>query len=250
MRGSRVQAVVQELQGEKIDIIPWSPDPATFVVNALAPAEVAKVVLDEDSGRIEVVVPDEQLSLAIGRRGQNVRLASQLTGFDIDILTEEQESKRRQEEFKTRSQMFMDALDVDDVIAQLLVTEGFTSIEEVAFVPPEDLAGIEGFDEDVATELKTRALAWIEAEAERLNVRRRELGVADDVAAIEGLTPAMLVALGEKGVKTLDDLADLAADELNDEKDGILKDHELSTEDANGIIMAARAHWFEDEKKA
>jgi N utilization substance protein A len=250
MRGSRVQAVVQELQGEKIDIIPWSPDPATFVVNALAPAEVAKVVLDEDSGRIEVVVPDEQLSLAIGRRGQNVRLASQLTGFDIDILTEEQESKRRQEEFKTRSQMFMDALDVDDVIAQLLVTEGFTSIEEVAFVPTEDLAGIEGFDEDVAAELKTRAVAWIEAEAERMNARRRELGVADDVAAIEGLTPAMLVALGEKGVKSLDDLADLAADELNDEKDGILKAFEISTESANAIIMAARAHWFEDEKKA
>jgi N utilization substance protein A len=250
MRGSRVQAVVQELQGEKIDIIPWSPDPATFVVNALAPAEVAKVVLDEDSGRIEVVVPDEQLSLAIGRRGQNVRLASQLTGFDIDILTEEQESKRRQEEFKSRSQMFMDALDVDDVIAQLLVTEGFTSIEEVAYVPAEDLAGIEGFDEDVATELKTRALAWIEAEAERMNARRRELGVADDVAAIEGLTPAMLVALGEKGVKSLDDLADLAADELTDEKDGILKDFELTTEDANGVIMAARAHWFADEKKA
>jgi N utilization substance protein A len=250
MRGSRVQAVVQELQGEKIDIIPWSPDPATFVVNALAPAEVAKVVLDEDSGRIEVVVPDEQLSLAIGRRGQNVRLASQLTGFDIDILTEEQESKRRQEEFKSRSQMFMDALDVDDVIAQLLVTEGFTSIEEVAFVPAEDLAGIEGFDEDVATELKTRAIAWIEAEAERLNARRRELGVADEVAAIEGLTPAMLVALGEKGVKSLDDLADLAADELNDEKDGILKVFEVSTEDANSIIMAARAHWFADEKQA
>jgi N utilization substance protein A len=248
MRGSRVQAVVQELQGEKIDIIPWSPDPATFVVNALAPAEVAKVVLDEDSGRIEVVVPDEQLSLAIGRRGQNVRLASQLTGFDIDILTEEQESKRRQEEFKTRSQMFMDALDVDDVIAQLLVTEGFTSIEEVAYVPAEDLAGIEGFDEDVATELKNRALAWIEAEAERLNARRRELGVADEVAAIDKLTPAMLVALGEKGVKTLDDLADLAADELIDGSDGILKDFELTTDDANAVIMAARAHWFADEK--
>ncbi|MES1152894.1 MAG: transcription termination factor NusA [Dongia sp.] len=250
MRGSRVQAVVQELQGEKIDIIPWSPDPATFVVNALAPAEVAKVVLDEDSGRIEVVVPDEQLSLAIGRRGQNVRLASQLTGFDIDILTEEQESKRRQEEFKTRSQMFMDALDVDDVIAQLLVTEGFTSIEEVAYVPAEDLAGIEGFDEDVATELKNRALAWIEAEAERLNARRREIGVTDEVAAIDKLTPAMLVALGEKGVKTLDDLADLAADELTDKSDGILKDFELSTDDANAVIMAARAHWFEDENKA
>jgi N utilization substance protein A len=250
MRGSRVQAVVQELQGEKIDIIPWSPDPATFVVNALAPAEVAKVVLDEDSGRIEVVVPDEQLSLAIGRRGQNVRLASQLTGFDIDILTEEQESKRRQEEFKSRSQMFMDALDVDDVIAQLLVTEGFTSIEEVAYVPTEDLAGIEGFDEDVASELKNRALAWIEAEAERLNARRRELGVADEVAAIDKLTPAMLVALGEKGVKTLDDLADLAADELTDSSDGILKDFELSTDDANAVIMAARAHWFADEKTA
>jgi transcription termination/antitermination protein NusA len=250
MRGSRVQAVVQELQGEKIDIIPWSPDPATFVVNALAPAEVAKVVLDEDSGRIEVVVPDEQLSLAIGRRGQNVRLASQLTGFDIDILTEEQESKRRQEEFKSRSQMFMDALDVDDVIAQLLVTEGFTSIEEVAYVPTEDLAGIEGFDEDVASELKNRALAWIEAEAERLNARRRELGVADEVAAIDKLTPAMLVALGEKGVKTLDDLADLAADELTDSNDGILKDFALSTDDANAVIMAARAHWFADEKTA
>ena len=250
MRGSRVQAVVQELQGEKIDIIPWSSDPATFVVNALAPAEVAKVVLDEDSGRIEVVVPDDQLSLAIGRRGQNVRLASQLTGFDIDILTEAQESERRQEEFKSRSQMFIDALDVDDVIAHLLVTEGFTSVEEVAFVPTEDLAGIEGFDEEVASELKARAQAWIEAEAERLNSRRREIGVSDEVAAIDQLTPAMLVALGDKGVKTLDDLADLAADELTDAKDGILKDFELSTEDANAIIMAARAHWFEDEEKA
>src|SRR5258707_8267183 len=157
MRGSRVQAVVGELQGEKIDIIPWSQDHATFVVNALAPAEVAKVVLDEDTGRIEVVVPDDQLSLAIGRRGQNVRLASQLTGFDIDILTEEQESKRRQEEFKTRSQMFMDALDVDDVIAHLLVTEGFTSVEEIAFVPPQGLSGIGGFEESGAAELQERA---------------------------------------------------------------------------------------------
>ena len=163
MRGSRVQAVVQELQGEKIDIIPWSQDPATFVVNALAPAEVSKVVIDEDTQRIEVVVPDDQLSLAIGRRGQNVRLASQLTGFDIDILTDAQESERRQEEFKSRSQMFMDALDVDDVIAHLLVTEGFASVEEVAYVPVEDLAEIEGFDADVAAELKARAAAWLEA---------------------------------------------------------------------------------------
>jgi N utilization substance protein A len=247
MRGSRVQAVVGELQGEKIDIIPWSQDHATFVVNALAPAEVAKVVLDEDTGRIEVVVPDDQLSLAIGRRGQNVRLASQLTGFDIDILTEAQESERRQEEFKTRSQMFMDALDVDDVIAHLLVTEGFSSVEEVAYVPPEDLSSIEGFDEDVALELKTRAQTWLEAEEQRLIERRKELGVADDVAAIDGLTPAMLVALGDKGVKTLDDLADLAADELTDEKDGILKGFDLSLEDANAIIMAARAHWFDEE---
>jgi transcription termination/antitermination protein NusA len=250
MRGSRVQAVVQELQGEKIDIIPWSPDHATFVVNALAPAEVAKVVLDEDAERIEVVVPDDQLSLAIGRRGQNVRLASQLTGFDIDILTEAQESERRQEEFKTRSQMFMDALDVDDVIAHLLVTEGFTSVEEVAFVPVEDMAGIEGFDTDVAGELKARAAAWIEAEAERMTTKRKELGVGDDIAGIERLTPSMLVALGEKGIKTLDDLADLAADELTDAGDGILKDFGLSMEDANAIIMAARQHWFEDEKSA
>jgi N utilization substance protein A len=249
MRGSRVQAVVQELQGEKIDIIPWSPDPATFVVNALAPAEVSKVVLDEDSGRIEVVVPDDQLSLAIGRRGQNVRLASQLTGFEIDILTEAQESERRQEEFRTRSQMFMDALDVDDVIAHLLVTEGFTSVEEVALVPTEELTSIEGFDEDVATELKARAQSWLEAETERLTAKRKELGVEDAVAEIDGLTPAMLVALGEAGVKTLDDLADLAADELTDEKDGILKGFEMSLEDANSIIMAARAHWFADEKK-
>jgi N utilization substance protein A len=249
MRGSRVQAVVQELQGEKIDIIPWSQDQATFVVNALAPAEVSKVVMDEDSGRIEVVVPDDQLSLAIGRRGQNVRLASQLTNLEIDILTEAQESERRQEEFRTRSQMFMDALDVDDVIAHLLVTEGFTSVEDVALVPTEELTSIEGFDEDVASELKARAAAWLEAESERLTARRKELGVEDAVADIQGLTPAMLVALGEKGVKTLDDLADLAADELTDEKDGLLANFDLNLEDANAIIMAARAHWFDGEDK-
>jgi N utilization substance protein A len=207
-------------------------------------------VLDEDTGRIEVVVPDDQLSLAIGRRGQNVRLASQLTGFDIDILTEAQESERRQEEFKTRSQMFMDALDVDDVIAHLLVTEGFTSVEEVAYIPLEDLSSIEGFDEDVAQELKARAASWLEAEEQRMVDRRKEIGVTDEVAAIEGLTPAMLVALGDKDVKTLDDLADLAADELTDEKDGILKGFGLSLEDANGIIMAARAHWFDGEGEA
>src|SRR5690242_4218993 len=216
MRGSRVQAVVGELQGEKIDIIPWSGDPATFVVNALAPAEVTKVVMDEEQRRIEVVVPDEQLSLAIGRRGQNVRLASQLTGWDIDILTEAEESERRQEEFRTRSKMFIEALDVDDVLAHLLVTEGFTSVEEVAFVPIEELIDIEGFDEDVANELKERATTYIEEENKKLMSRMAELGVAEDLsgADIEGLDAKKIIQLAEKGVKTLDDLADLAGDEL------------------------------------
>ena len=253
MRGSRVQAVVGELQGEKIDIIQWSPDPATFIVNALAPAEVTKVVLDEEQQKIEVVVPDEQLSLAIGRRGQNVRLASQLTQWDIMILTEEEESERRQEEFQSRSQMFIDGLDVDDVLAHLLVTEGFSSIEEVAFVPIEDLLSIEGFDEDIAEELRNRANSFLSEEEERLATMRRELGVDDDLAALDCLTPAMVVTLGEAGIKTLDDLGDLATDELNDpgnregEGRGILADYGLDEEQANAIIMAARAHWFDDE---
>jgi N utilization substance protein A len=243
MRGSRVQAVVAELQGEKIDIIPWSADPATFVVNALAPAEVAKVVMDEEQRRIEVVVPDDQLSLAIGRRGQNVRLASQLTGWDIDILTEAEESERRTEEFRTRSKLFIDALDIDDVIAHLLVTEGFTSVEEIAFVPLHDLAGIEGFDEDVAGELQERAKVFIERKNQELEARRLELGVTEELAAVPGLTPAMLVALGDKGVKTLDDLADLASDELIEMVQAVAKP---SQDEANAIIMAARAHWFAD----
>ena len=253
MRGSRVQAVVGELQGEKIDIIQWSPDPATFIVNALAPAEVTKVVLDEEQQKIEVVVPDEQLSLAIGRRGQNVRLASQLTQWDIMILTEEEESERRQEEFQSRSQMFIDGLDVDDVLAHLLVTEGFSSIEEVAFVPIEDLLSIEGFDEDIAEELRNRANRFLSEEEERLATMRRELGVDDDLAALDCLTPAMVVTLGEAGIKTLDDLGDLATDELNDpgnregEGRGILADYGLDEEQVNAIIMAARAHWFDDE---
>ncbi|HWE74627.1 MAG TPA: transcription termination factor NusA [Stellaceae bacterium] len=247
MRGSRVQAVVAELQGEKIDIIPWSQDPATFVVNALAPAEVAKVVMDEEQRRIEVVVPDDQLSLAIGRRGQNVRLASQLTGWDIDILTEAEESERRQEESRTRSAMFIEALDVDDVIAHLLVTEGFTSVEEVAFVAIEELASVEGFDEQVAGELQQRAQVFLQERNERNEARRQELGVNDDVAAIEGMTPALLVAVGEKGVKTLDDLADLAADELIELAAPGTK---LEEDEANAIIMAARQHWFENEPAA
>jgi N utilization substance protein A len=243
MRGSRVQAVVAELQGEKIDIIQWSPDIATFVVNGLAPAEVTKVVMDEEAGRIEVVVPDDQLSLAIGRRGQNVRLASQLTQWNIDILTEAEESERRTEEFRSRSNMFIQALDVDDVIAHLLVTEGFSSVEEVAYVPQEDIAGIEGFDENVAEELQGRARGFLAEQDERYDQMRKTLGVVDEMAAIEGLAPAMLVKLGEKGVKTLDDLGDLASDELIDivGKDGLTED------EANAVIMAARAHWFEGE---
>ncbi len=245
MRGSRVQAVVAELQGEKIDIIQWNQDPATFVVNALAPAEVTKVVLDEDSGRIEVVVPDDQLSLAIGRRGQNVRLASQLTGWTIDILTEGEESERRQEEFRTRSQMFIDTLDVDDVIAHLLVTEGFTSVDEVAFVPDEELTDIEGFDEDVAAELKARATNYIEEENKKIVARLEELGVADDLlnCGIEGIDAKKIIVLAENGVKTLDDLADLAGDELVE----ILGANVIKEDAANTVIMSARAHWFPDE---
>jgi N utilization substance protein A len=243
MRGSRVQAVVQELQGEKIDIIPWSPQSATFVVNALAPAEVTKVVMDEEAGRVEVVVPEEQLSLAIGRRGQNVRLASQLTRWDIDILTEAEESERRQEEFRRRSSLFVEALDVDDVIAGLLVTEDFSTVEELAYTPPDELAAIEGFDENIAAELIRRAEAFISRRDSELTEQRIELGVTDEVAAIEALTPAMLVALGEKGVKTLDDLGDLASDELIE----IVGADNMDESAANDVIMAARAHWFAEE---
>ncbi len=246
MRGSRVQAVVAELQGEKIDIIPWSPQAATFVVNALAPAEVSKVVMDEEAGRVEVVVPDDQLSLAIGRRGQNVRLASQLTRWDIDILTEAEESERRQEEFRRRSGQFVEALDVDDVIAGLLVTEGYHSIEELAFAAPDELAGIDGFDDSVVQELVQRAEGHLVRQEEKLDERRQELGVTDDIANMGVFTNQMLVTLGEKGVKTLDDLGDLAGDELVE----ILGADAIEEDAANEIIMAARAHWFEDEEGA
>ena len=226
MRGSRVQAVVNELQGEKIDIIPWSQDIATFVVNALAPAEVAKVVLDEERERIEVVVPDQQLSLAIGRRGQNVRLASQLTGWDIDILTEQEESERRQAEFENRTRIFIDSLNVDEVIGQLLASEGFNSVEELALVDVKEIAGIEGFDDDTAAELQNRAqeyLAKIEAE---LDDKRKELGVEDVLKEVPGVTNAMLVRFGENGIKTVDDLAGCATDDLagwTERKDGETK---------------------------
>ena len=236
MRGSRVQAVVQELQGEKIDIIPWAADPATFVVNALAPAEVAKVVLDEDNTRMEVVVPDEQLSLAIGRRGQNVRLAAMLTGWDIDILTEAEESERRQAEFKTRSQLFIDALSVDDVIAHLLIAEGFTKIEQISEAPQDELAEIEGFDAEVAAELQQRARTWLEKIRSEQEAKIRELGVAADLAALDGLTPPMLIKLGEGGVKSLEDFSDLATDELRE----MLGDLAMGEQQAGAMIMAVR----------
>jgi N utilization substance protein A len=262
MRGSRVQAVVNELQGEKIDIIPWSQDIATFVVNALAPAEVAKVVLDEDRERIEVVVPDQQLSLAIGRRGQNVRLASQLTGWDIDILTEQEESERRQAEFEKRTKIFMEALNVDEVVGQLLASEGFTSVEELALVDQKELAGIEGFDEETAGELQTRAsdhLAKLEAE---LDAKRRELGVEDAVKDVPGVTSEMLVKFGENEIKSVEDLAGCATDDLvgwSERKDGettkhagILDGIEISREDAEAMIMQARvkAGWITAEDLA
>ncbi len=257
MRGSRVQAVVAELQGEKIDIIQWSPDEATFIVNALAPAEVTKVVMDEDDGRVEVVVPDDQLSLAIGRRGQNVRLASQLSGWQIDITTESQESERRQREFAERTQLFQEALDVDEMVAQLLVTEGFAAIEDIAYVDEEELASIEGFDEDTAAELQTRAREALEREAAELDAKRRELGVDDAVLDVEGVTLPMAVALGQAGVKTLEDLADLATDELRGafeskggervRNPGALETFNLAVEDAEAIILRARvaAGWID-----
>ena len=262
MRGSRVQAVVQELQGEKIDIIPWSLDPANFIVNALAPAEVAKVVLDEDTRRIEVVVPDDQLSLAIGRRGQNVRLASQLTGWQIDILTEAEESERRQEQFRTRTNLFMTALDADETLAQLLASEGFNSVEEIAFIPAEELGEIQGIGEDTASELQARANDFLEKQNAALEAKRRDLGVEDKMAEVAGLTPAMVVALGEGGVKTLDDLAGCANDDLvgwnetaNGERKhfaGFLESFGLSADEANAIIMNARraAGWIKDEEPA
>jgi N utilization substance protein A len=270
-----VQAVVQELQGEKIDIIPWSEDAPSFVVNALQPATVSRVVIDEEESRIEVVVPDDQLSLAIGRRGQNVRLASQLTGSQIDIMTEAEASEKRQKEFAERSKMFEEELDVDETLSQLLVAEGFTELEEVAYIELTELAAIEGFDEDLAEELQSRANEALERREEAARAARRELGVEDALAELPHLTEAMLVTLGKAGIRTLDDLADLATDELiakkrgpeqrrrnkdGDRRDrnesregangGVLGEYGLNEEQGNEIIMAARAHWFDDEEPA
>ncbi|MEM9706352.1 MAG: transcription termination factor NusA [Pseudomonadota bacterium] len=260
MRGSRVQAVVNELGGEKVDIVPWSEDQATFVVNALAPAEVAKVVLDEELERIEVVVPTEQLSLAIGRRGQNVRLASQLSGFEIDIMTEEEESAKRQEEFRQRSELFMNALDVDDIMAGLLVSEGFAKVEEIAFVGVEELMEIDGFDDETAQELQARANDFLEEEARKLDARRKELGVEDPVAEIDGLDLKMVVTLGENDIKTMEDLAGCATDDLTgwtervdgERKhfEGILEGYKMAPEAAEDLIMRARvaAGWLTQEE--
>src|SRR5499433_3604141 len=261
MRGSRVQAVVNELQGEKIDIIPWSPDIATFVVNALAPAEVAKVVIDEDRERIEVVVPDtnNQLSLAIGRRGQNVRLASQLTGWDIDILTEQEESERRQADFENSTRVFMEALNVDEVVGQLLASEGFTSVEELALVDVKELAGIEGFDEETATELQNRAKEYLEQQEAELEAKCKELGVEDAMKTVPGVTSKMMVKLGENDVKTVEDLAGCATDDLvgwTERKEGgestkhagFLDGIEITRDDAEAMIMQARvkAGWISE----
>src|SRR5881398_12461 len=263
MKGSRVQAVVQELQGEKIDIIPWSEDLATFVVNGLQPATVSRVIIDEEESRIEVVVPDDQLSLAIGRRGQNVRLASQLTGSAIDIMTEADASEKRQREFVERSSMFQEELDVDETLAQLLVAEGFGALEEVAYVQPDEIASIEGLDDDIAAELQSRASEALERREAASREERRKLGVDDALAELPHLTEQMLVTLGKANIRTLDDLADLATDELiqkkrveprrrepsnrPEDKGGILAEYGLTEEQGNEIIMAARAHWFEDE---
>lgn len=247
LRGSRVQAIVSELQGEKIEIIPYSEDPVDFIVNALAPVDVSKVVVDEVAGRVEVVVPDEQLSLAIGRRGQNVRLASQLTGWYIDILTEAEESERRQEETKTRSLHFIEALNIDDVIAHLLVAEGFTSVDDIVATSIDELARIQGFDEEIAGELHSRAVDFTEQETKRINEELTKLNIEDDLRSAEYLSLPMVLTLAENKILCLDDLAELDSGELME----LLKIHDLEDEAAAGeIIMAARAHWFAEEDAA
>ncbi len=243
LRGIRVQAVVTELQGEKIDIVPYSEDKAQFIVSALAPAEVTKVVLDEDNNRIEVVVPQEQFSIAIGRRGQNVKLASQLLGCDIDVLTEEQEQERRSNENKVRSQRFMEALDVDEMIAHLLIAEGFSTVDEIALVDLSELAEIEGFDEDVAKELQSRAQEFIAKRNKEFEEKSKSLGIDEKLQQLPGLDQDMLLTLASSGVKTIDDLADLATDELIE----MLDENTLSVQEANKVIMAAREHWFAEE---
>lgn len=243
VRGARVQAVIAELQGEKIDIIQYSADHGTFIVKALAPAEVSKVVIDEENGRVEVVVPEDQLSLAIGRRGQNVRLASEITGWSIDVLTDEQESKRRTEEFNTASNLFIEALDVEDVIAHLLATEGFLTVEDVAYVSIEDVASIEGFDQEIAEELHNRANEHLEERAATEEKEWKDLGVSEDLKDLPHMTPKVMVTLGKKDVKSLDDFADLAREEFFE----LISDSGLSNDQIDEAIMKAREHWFADD---
>lgn len=245
LRGVRVQAVVNELQGEKVDIIKWSPDMATYIVNTMSPTDVQKVVIDEEKNKIEVVVGDDQLSLAIGRRGQNVRLAAGITGKDIDILSETQDAEKRQSETKLKAQRFIDALDVDDMIAHLLVAEGFNTIDDVALIDLAEIAEIEGFDEDIATELQNRALAFIKTRNEEFEKKQSELGISEELISVQGLDQTMLIKLAEAKVKTLDDLGDLAGDELVE----IVGAEALTNVEANEIIMAARQHWFDEEAK-
>ena len=244
MRGVRVQAIVTELQGEKIDVVMWSADPATFIINALAPNEVLKIVIDEQAGNVEVVLPEDQLSLAIGRRGQNIKLVSQLTGWHIDMMNEAQEAEHREAETKERVDLFMQALDIDDMMARILIQEGFATVEDIAYIALDELADIEGFDESLAEELQNRAKAYLVAKQDSLNKQITELNIADDLKNMDGLTLEMLVALGQAGVKTLDDLADLAGDELIE----IVGEKALDTEKANALIMKAREHWFEEGK--
>jgi len=250
---------VNELQGEKIDIVKWNPDVASFVISSLAPAEATKVVLDEDIERIEVVVPDDHLSLAIGRRGQNVRLASQLTKWDIDILTEAEESERRQNEFKEKSQIFIEALDVDEVIAQLLVSEGFMSVEDLVYVETSEISSIEGFDEDTAIEIQSRAKTFMEQEVHKQEQRRKDLGVSDELVQIEGMTANMLVVLGENNIKSLDDFAGFSTDELygwiektelgSKKQDGLFSSFDLNRDQIEKMILDSRLKlgWIENE---
>ena len=244
MRGIRVQAVVTELQGEKVDVVLWSPDPATFIVNALAPNEVLKIVIDEQAGNVEVVLNEEQLSLAIGRRGQNIKLISQLTGWHIDMMTEAQEAEHREAETKERVDLFMKALDIDDMMARILIQEGFAKVEDIAYIALDELTGIEGFDEDLAEELQNRAKAYLVARQDTLTKQIEEQQVSDDLKKMEGLTLYMVAALGNAGIKTLDDFADLASDELIE----IVGDKNMDTDTANALIMKAREHWFEEGK--
>ncbi|MBQ7413075.1 MAG: transcription termination/antitermination protein NusA [Alphaproteobacteria bacterium] len=244
MRGVRVQAIVTELQGEKVDVVLWSADPATFIINALAPNEVLKIVIDEQAGNVEVVLNEEQLSLAIGRRGQNIKLISQLTGWHIDMMTEAQEAEHREAETKERVDLFMQALDIDDMMARILIQEGFAKVEDIAYIALDELAGIEGFDESLAEELQNRAKAYLVAKQDTLTKQIEEQNISDDLKNMEGLTLDMVAALGNAGIKTLDDFADLASDELLE----IVGEKNMDTDTANALIMKAREHWFEEGK--